>query len=74
MPHLLHQSLITAKSSFNDAATDDQLRGCGILQSKVEYQPAHSEAALQGQQCTAKTTMDQEHYHVAHQIRHQYLN
>ena len=36
MPHLLHQSLITAKSSFNDAATDDLSRGCGILQSKVE--------------------------------------
>ena len=36
MPHLLHQSLIIAKSSFNDAATDDLSRGCGILQSKVE--------------------------------------
>ena len=36
MPHLLHQSLITAKSSFNDAATDNLSRGCGILQSKVE--------------------------------------
>ena len=36
MPHLLHQSLITVKSSFNDAATDDLSRGCGILQSKVE--------------------------------------
>ena len=29
-------SLITAKSSFNDAATDDLSRGYGILQSKVE--------------------------------------
>ena len=36
IPHLLHQSLITAKSSFNDAATDDLSRGCGILQSKVD--------------------------------------
>ena len=36
MPHLLHQSLITAKSSFNDAPTDDLSRGCGILQSKEE--------------------------------------
>ena len=36
MPHLLHQLLMTAKSSFNDAATDDLSRGCGILQSKVE--------------------------------------
>ena len=36
MPQLLHQSLITAKSSFNDAATDDLSRGFGILQSKVE--------------------------------------
>ena len=36
IPHLLHQSLITAKSSFNDVATDDLSRGCGILQSKVE--------------------------------------
>ena len=36
IPYLLHQSLITAKSLFNDAATDDLSRGCGILQSKVE--------------------------------------
>ena len=32
IPHLLHQSLITAKSSFNDAATDALSRECGILQ------------------------------------------
>ena len=36
IPHLLHQSLITAKQSFNDDATDDLSRECGILQSKVE--------------------------------------
>ena len=36
IPHLQHQSLIRAKSSFNDAASDDLSRGCGILQSKVE--------------------------------------
>ena len=36
MPHLLHQSPITAKSSFIDAVTDDLSRGCGILQSKEE--------------------------------------
>ena len=34
MPHLLHQSLITAKSSFNDAATDDLSRGCGTYPTK----------------------------------------
>ena len=36
IPHLQHQLLITAKSSFNDAATDDLSRGSGMLQSKVE--------------------------------------
>ena len=35
-PTYCKKSLITAKSSFNDAATDDLLRGCGILKSKVE--------------------------------------
>ena len=33
IPHLLQQ--YTAKSLFNDAATDDLSRGCGILQSKL---------------------------------------
>ena len=35
IPHLLHQSLITAKSSFNDPSTDALSRGCGILQSEA---------------------------------------
>ena len=68
IPHLQHQSLITAKSSFNDAATDDLSLGFGILQSKVvemsHNQPAHSEGALEGKQCTTETTMNQEHYRV----------
>ena len=42
--------------------------------SRPHNQPAHSEVAKEGQQCTTKTTMDQKHYPVAHQILHQYSN
>ena len=36
IPHLLHQSVIIAKSSFNNSATDALSRECGILQNRVE--------------------------------------
>ena len=44
-----------------------------IGQSRQHNQPAHSEV-LECQQCTIKTTKDEEDYPWAHQIRHQYLN
>ena len=37
MPHLLRHALIKAKSSYKDAATDAQYRGCGILQNRIEW-------------------------------------
>ena len=45
MPHLLHLSLIIAKSSFNDAATDGHPEDVEFYktgQSRQHNQPAHS--------------------------------
>ena len=59
IPHLLHHTLIKAKISFKDAATDALSRVCAILQNEYGHQhnqPAHAEVALEGQQCIVETT------------------